>query len=595
VAVAVAGVYQGYVDLRSGGEPSVLALLAPGLVGLGAALFVARALPFLAGKVGAAALRTGRPGATLTALHLARRPGTHRVFAVLAVSVSVFTTAIFFWHTANLAWGDRAAQELGAQRVLTVQAPNSTMLLAAVRAADPSGEHAMAVARGTGVRVESRILAVDSTRFAAVAEIPTGGGTATDIARLLRPAAQSAPVVQAGALTLDAAGPPQPETDRPVRLRVHLAAGDGTETTVDFGPLTAARATYQATVTGCPGGCRLVSFEPVLNLQDAIPAATQVSLYSLAQSGREVVSGAMFSDITRWRTQVGSVGLGEVVSARDGRLALAPFIRPLPQSQRRDLRVFSVDTPVPLPVVLAGARPVPVRAGDERITVLGTERVAFQVVGRAAVLPRLGDIGGVVDLEYAQRMVTNGTENAVLEVWLTADAPAEVLDRLRGAGVRILTEDSMPVTADRYAQQGPGLALEFELFAAGIVLLLAAGTIVVTATVERRSRVEELMAMRVQGLSERAMRVAGHGGTGVLVASAVLTGLSAAVAGQAMVAASMPIFADGWALLPMRLGPRPTSLTVAFLGAATVLGVAATLGSARVVAAVTARRTGQQP
>src|SRR5262249_38197150 len=158
-----------YAELKQRGEPSLLALLAPALVGLAVALLVARALPWLAARSGAAALRAGRPGAGLTALHLARRRGTHRVFAVLAAWVAALTSAMFFWHTATVGWADRAGQELGAQRVLTVQAANSTALMSAVRAIDPAGDFAMAVARTDGLRPENRMLAVDTSRMARVA------------------------------------------------------------------------------------------------------------------------------------------------------------------------------------------------------------------------------------------------------------------------------------------------------------------------------------------------------------------------------------------------------------------------------------------
>ncbi|HEV8166011.1 MAG TPA: FtsX-like permease family protein, partial [Actinomycetota bacterium] len=156
VLLAVVGVYQGHAEISSDGEPSVLALLAPGLVGLAVALLVARAMPAVAARLGLNALRRGQPGAALAALHLARRPGTHRIFAVLAVAVSVFITVVLFWHAAGVAWSERAVQELGAARVLTVRAPNSTQLLAAVREVDPDGRVAMAVARTQGVRTEDR-------------------------------------------------------------------------------------------------------------------------------------------------------------------------------------------------------------------------------------------------------------------------------------------------------------------------------------------------------------------------------------------------------------------------------------------------------
>jgi hypothetical protein len=257
--------------------------------------------------------------------------------------------------------------------------------------------------------------------------------------------------------------------------------------------------------------------------------------------------------------------------------------------QRRDLRVFVLAAPSPLPVVLAGARPQAQRPGDERFTVMGTDRVAYQVVATASVLPKLGANGGMVDLAYAQRSVARGAEAAVLEVWLNSAAPDDTVDRLRAAGVQVLAQETVGDVADRLADQGPGVALRFQLFAAVIVLLLAAGTVVVTAAVERRARVDELIAMRTQGLSDRSMVVAGHGGTGVLVLGAVLTGLIAAMVAQAVVTTSMPIFADGWSLLPLSRGTQPWPLLLAFVIAVVVLGVAAVAGSARVVASVRER------
>jgi hypothetical protein len=158
-------VYQGRGE--AGGQESVFALLAPGLVGLAVALLIARLLPLAATRTGGAAIRAGRPDVALTALHLARRPGTHRVFAVLAVVAAVFTTTTFAWHTASVGWARRAAQELGAPRVLTVRAANSSALLAAVRAADPDGRYAMAVARTDGPGREPGPRR-DTTRLAAM-------------------------------------------------------------------------------------------------------------------------------------------------------------------------------------------------------------------------------------------------------------------------------------------------------------------------------------------------------------------------------------------------------------------------------------------
>ena len=187
VLVAVVGVYQGHVEAVLG-QRSVDAGPArarPGRPGGGAAGGPGAAL---AGRaVGGAALRAGRAGVALAALHLARRPGTHRVFAVLAVAMSVLATSLVFWHAATDAWTQRAAQVVGADRVLTVRAENSATLLAAVRAVDPDGTFAMAAARTFGPTSEDRVLALDTARLAAVADVPPVYGLGE-----LRPAGRAA-------------------------------------------------------------------------------------------------------------------------------------------------------------------------------------------------------------------------------------------------------------------------------------------------------------------------------------------------------------------------------------------------------------------
>jgi len=114
-----------------------------------------------------------------------------------------------------------------------------------------------------------------------------------------------------------------------------------------------------------------------------------------------------------------------------------------------------------------------------------------------------------------------------LEVWLTEDAPALVLDRLRTAGVEVVSERTVAAATARLRSQGPGIALRVQLFAAAMALLVAAGTITVSAAVERGPRASELSALRTQGLSRRAVLVTAYLGATVLSGGAILTGLLA--------------------------------------------------------------------
>ena len=579
--LALAGVYQGYAELGRESGPSTLALLAPGLVGLAVALLLARAIPRLAARAGSAALASGRAGVALSALHVARRPGTHRVFAIVAVAVAVVGTSVLSWHSATGAWTSRASLELGAERVLVVRAPNTAALLAAVRAADPSGRYAMAVARTVGVRPTEQTLAVDAERFNAVATLPASYGVAEPerLAELLHPRGPSLPRVTNGELSADVwldVDDPEPTT-----LRIHLESADGAWHGIDVGPLRSGRQTYQAAVDGCgDAGCRLVAVEPVTQRRTA-----SVTVYGLAQ-GADIAGAPTLGDIARWRTSLGPTGVGPVVRAADGALTMTLATGPLPQGLRHDWRVFVADGVTPLPVLLAGPRPPSERPGDSRLTVMGTEEVAYRLVGSAGLLPRLGAAGALMDLEYAQRSTGRPDQAASLEVWLTADAPADIVPALAAGGIEVLTDTTVDAASDRFARQAPGLVLRFQLFAALILLLLAAGAIAVAATVDRRERAQEFGALRAQGLSERGMRFAGHASALLVVLGAAAAGLGAAVLAQQAVASSVPVFADRWSVLPDLARVGSVGVAIAVIGVLLVLTPAALVASARVVRSV---------
>ncbi|MET0417337.1 MAG: FtsX-like permease family protein, partial [Actinoplanes sp.] len=163
LAVAVAAIYQARADAAVSG----LALAAPALVALAVALLLARLLGRVADRGGGAAMRAGRVRLGLTAVQVSRQPGSDRVFALVVVAVAIFATAVGGWRGEQIARSERSAAELGADRVLTVQAANRSALVHAVRSADPDGDQAMAVVVDTDATPP--VLAVDSSRLAAVA------------------------------------------------------------------------------------------------------------------------------------------------------------------------------------------------------------------------------------------------------------------------------------------------------------------------------------------------------------------------------------------------------------------------------------------
>ena len=231
------------------GEPSVLALLAPGLVGLAVALLVARAAAAGGGPAGAAALRAGRPGAALAALHLARRPGTHRVFAVLAVAVAPCSPRrpVLAHGVGGLvaAGGAGAGRGPGADRT---GGRTARSCWPRCGRSTRTGAYAMAVARttavpGRGPRRRRGQYPVGRGRPAARAY----GRPAADLAALLHPPARPAPTIRRRPVDPGRRrARPSLDADVTVTVRLHLSTVDGEAPIVDFGPLAAGRRVYAA-------------------------------------------------------------------------------------------------------------------------------------------------------------------------------------------------------------------------------------------------------------------------------------------------------------------------------------------------------------
>jgi putative ABC transport system permease protein len=98
--------------------------------------------------------------------------------------------------------------------------------------------------------------------------------------------------------------------------------------------------------------------------------------------------------------------------------------------------------------------------------------------------------------------------------------------------------------------------------------------------VERGPRAVELAALRAQGLAVPALRVTGYAGPALLVGASVLVGLLSAVLARSIIQAAMPVFTDGWRVLPIDTGAHAAPLLVA-AAAALVALAGATLVAAR--------------
>jgi hypothetical protein len=606
-AVAAAAAYQVQAtagDVAAGSVGAAgFGLLGPGLLALAAGLCLARALPVVSGRLADRALRSGRAAAALAGAYVARRPDTRRAFALLVVAVTLLGVAAAGWDRGRAARELRAAQELGAARVLSVEAASRQRLLSAVRAADPEGRYAMAVAvSGGGNGWTDGLLAVDSPRFARVASWLPGYGVAraSDIAQALRPGLPDAVLVGDGELILDATGAPE---QPPTVVRLRLVTPSGEPVDVHFGPVTAVRGTYRATVAGCPDGCRLVGVDLTAGSVAAAsgvsaaaaaagiaanrppPTGAGVELHGLAQGGRTLVASAEFGDVTRWRRDPSNApGSLRVTAGRTG-LSLTVTAACPAMALRCDTGVLAVDTPVPVVAVLAGAEQAATMLGDPRIALFDAAAVPVSAARTVPALPRLGARGALVDLESADRAAGGGGTSA-LEVWLTGDAPASIVDRLRAGGVTVRGERTTATEQARLAGQGPAVAQRFQIVAAVIGLLLASAVMALGAAVDRQWRAAELGALRRQGIPRRIVRAASTAEYTAMVCAAVASGAIASLATQLVAEVKMPVFSDGWRVLPVPGLVRPVPVAVAGVGALAVLAIVAATAVWRLARAV---------
>ncbi|SNT15430.1 FtsX-like permease family protein [Asanoa hainanensis] len=557
-----------------------LALLAPALLAFALGVVLARLVGPAAAEVGRRALRTGRLGVAFTATELARRPAVPRLTALLTAAVTLFCVAVTTSDTTARSGEERAATEIGADRVLRVSAPNRATLLAATRAIDPQGRFLMAVVSSPRVGV----LAVDATRLAAVARWrgEYGGTDVAAVAARLRPPLPEPLTVTGSELTLTATALRGGAT-----VLAILQAADGAEVEVDFGLVTGGRTDYRQPAQGCAAGCRLVSFEilgvgtlpegagPPGEPPPEYPAPDAVRFSALRGTGGGIDT-PVFADRARWRTPN---GLGQVAAA----LSVTPegLVVTPDNPVNSDPMVLVDESPERLPAIAAGVKGAEFSAADPHLQAFPGNAIPVAVAGAAHAVPIVGRDAMLIDLETADAMTGDLGGGESLQVWATDAAPADLVDRLAEHHVETYGSGTIAELADRYARQAPPSTIRFQLVAAALMVLLAAGALGVIVAVERRPRGAELAALRQQGLTARTARRAMFGGYLVVAAVALVAGLVAAVPARTILAAPLSVFPDRWDVLPAPAALRPGPLFLAAAAAAVVFALVVLLASGR--------------
>jgi hypothetical protein len=240
--------------------------------------------------------------------------------------------------------------------------------------------------------------------------------------------------------------------------------------------------------------------------------------------------------------------------------------------------------------VLAGAPYYGTRIQDARIGMTGTQEMPVRVIDRVKVLPRLGSLGALVDLSDLDALIGTQVEGEQLQVWLTADAPESIVDRLGQLGVQVLGHKTLADFRDRYSGDAPAAVRRFALLAAALGLLIALAALLLSASAGRSSTVSDLVALRAQGLSHPVVRRVGLAGYGWPSLAAVVVGLAVAGFSGALPVPPPAIFADRWRLIdPPSGGVHWPVLIAVGLVSGLVIAAAAAWATRRLTSAVRTR------
>ncbi|WP_433307265.1 FtsX-like permease family protein [Actinoplanes sp. CA-030573] len=576
VVVLLAAVAVAQLAVTGGGLTGV-GTFAAALVLVAAALVAARVILPWSTVLARRQLRVGRLATALAAFQVSRRPGGARLFALLTAAIAVVGYAAGAVDVGARGREVQAGVGIGAARVVSVGSVSRQGLLAAVRAADPAGAYAMAAVRLPAERGRPPVLAIDTARAAKVAE--WGGYDPARVAPVLRPPAGRPVPLRGGRFTFDITAGKLTVGKGVLATVVLSPAGGPADESVGLGELIAGRHSYTADVPACAAGCAVKSLQlagragsldltGVITLH-AVRAAAGTAAGDVAPAG--LPAGALAA-ADGWRATEG----GRLTAGPDGLRVEITSLNGITDG----LFVQPADAPRPLPVATAGPVVVSAVRGLDGRALTVTEAL------RVPAVPGLGTGAVLADLEYADRLATDAAPTVQGQVWLSADAPADAVGRLRAAGLVVTSDIRAAQVRAQLDRQGPALALWFYVIVAVLAVALAAGALVLAATVDRSRRVEDLTALRGQGLTRAAVRRATLWTYPVLVGAAVVAGTAIALLGWRLTGWALPLAGLDPPALPLPELPRPLSLLGAAVASFVVLSAVAVLAGRRTLRSI---------
>ena len=504
-AMLVAMALAAFLALVTGAVGGVVGQVAPTLLALAVGIVAARVMAWVLSAGGRRLLRGGRvnPG---TALLTASRRGTTRwLIPVVTVALCLIVVTTDALAVGVRAWAGRAAAEVGAPAVLTLDPVDLAAVVSAVREVDPSGLQVTPVALvGPKPDGGTTTVGVVPESFRQVALWPGVDAAALPMDRLTAPTVP--PLELTGTrVTFHVTAPPY-SVDQPVLkqepttllLALQVVRSDGTVEPAALGPLpgVAVDENRQAAIP-CADGCRVIGIG-VLTPPNTAAVTGGFTVTDLAVDGRPVDLGGESS----WRHTTKDVDVSGSFPA-DGGVQVAYQTNGFDQAF---LTHGSVPDVVPA-LTTPPATPSAQEATFGGSYVDGTA-LLLRSTGEVTFVPGAPASSSVVNLDNLLAQGWRGRGSAEIKAYLASSDPAfvaRVTSALAEHHVKVTASADPQTLAAAYAQTAAAWSLQLAL-AVGVLSLIVAGVgIIVLASTSSRARTRDYAALRLVGHRRRGI------------------------------------------------------------------------------------------
>jgi hypothetical protein len=571
------------------GRVDALALLAPTLLALAGALAGARALPLIARFVSKSTRRTRHLGLFIGSCELSRRPGGTRLLVVLTAAFAITTFSVIGAQVFSANRQDRAATEIGADRVVLVDPYSGVDVPGIVNRLDPSGTQAMTVAQSQ-----------TSVSGATSADSNDDSGPSEGPATLL--VVDQSRLVSTGFWRSDFAASPLPDVVRGLNQpfpQPKTWRGDMLRMTVSANLICCGSVAGTLSATGSDGYSfamplgRLTSGSHVLTIKTPSCVVRLCIVRSLVLIRDEPGAYSVTGDLTIRRLDAGQAGTFQPVDGATDPRRWRPINSETPVEQvtasasglrlhfaaPSTVRAFGLQAKIPTAIAAVVTAPYRAATGstDYQVSLPSGLPISIRVTGVANVLPRAGANGILLPLDMLAA-ATSLSDVGVLpnQVWLNARAGPDFPARLAAAGVTVTGVQSSSERASALARQGPALAVILLLAGAIAAGLLSVGVAMVGLYLIARRRSFELAALQTLGFPSRKVIAAAVSDQCILAGFAVGLGVTLGLLGARLGLPSIPEFADGGTVpgLLIRFDPLRILLVAGIMSAVLGTGIA---------------------